>query len=141
MTIALDYQSSRRLRYGDLIGKALAPTITGAAVLYNFVLCFVNTNLHGIAPSVVISTEIVLIGLAIGLVWNRSQTLSVILVLLAAYFYAVMLIRFELDPKVLRDVLIPIAFYFLGRHFGSLRAADRLVLVLLIVALGVALWE
>jgi putative polymerase len=138
---ALCYQTARRLRFGDAIGKWLAPVITSVAVLYNFLLCFVNTNLHGIGPSIVISTEIALIGMALGLVWNRSYTLYVILLLLAAYFYTVMLIRFELDPIVLRNVLIPIAFYFLGRHFGSVRTADRLVLVLLAIALGVALWE
>src|SRR5262249_19037576 len=108
---------------------------------YNFVLCFLNTKLHGIGSSTVISVEVALIGMALGLVWNRSRTLYVILVLLAAYFYAIMLVRFEFDPKVLRDVLIPIAFYFLGRHFGSVSAADRLVTVLLLIALGVALWE
>jgi putative polymerase len=141
MTIALSYTKARQPRYGDVIGKWLAPIITSAAVLYNFFLCFINTKLHSIGPSTVISVEIALVAIAFGLVWNRSRTLYVILVLLAAYFYIVMLIRFELDPKILRDVLIPIAFYFLGRHFGSVRCADRLVLVLLVIALGVALWE
>ena len=140
-TIALDYEKARQLRYGDALGKWLAPVIISAAVLYNFLLCFVNTKLHGISPSTVISVEIALVGMALGLVWNRSRTLYVILVLLAAYFYTLMLIRFEFDPKILRDVLIPIAAYFLGRYFGSVRTADRLVLVLLLIAFGVALWE
>src|SRR5262249_11906748 len=140
-TTAFGSETAPRLRYGDVIGQWLAPVITSAAVLYNFVLCFVNTKLHGVSSSTLISVEIALIGMALGLVWNRSRTLYVILVLLAAYFYAVMLVRFEFDPIVLRDVLIPIAFYFLGRHFGSVRTADKLVTVLLLTALGVALWE
>jgi putative polymerase len=126
-TIAPRYQAAPRLRYGEVIGKWLAPSITSAAVLYNFLLCFINMKLHGIASSFVISVEIALVGMAFGLAWNQSRTLYLILLSVAAYFYAVMLIRFEFDPLVLRDVLIPIAFYFLGRYFGSVRTADRLV--------------
>jgi putative polymerase len=140
-TSVFDSETARRLRYGDVLGPRLAPIITSAAVLYNFVLCFVNTKLYGIGSSTVISVEIALVGMALGLVSNRSRELYVILVLLAAYFYAVMLVRFEFDPTILRDVLIPVAFYFLGRHFGSVRNADRLVTVLLLIALAVALWE
>jgi putative polymerase len=118
-----------------------APVVTFAAVLYNFLLCFVNTTLLGIGPSTVISAEIVLIGLALGLVFNRTRTLYVILSLVAAYFYSVMLVRFEFDAKILRDILIPVAFFFLGCYLGSLRAADRLVTMLIYIALGAALFE
>jgi putative polymerase len=128
-------------RYLQATGELLAPVIAFAAVLYNFVLCFVNTKLHGVDPGIVISTEIVLIAAAFILVWNCSRTLYVILILVAAYFYAVMLVRSEFDAKILRDILIPIAFFFLGRHLGSLRSADKLVTVLLVVALSVALFE
>ena len=60
---------------------------------------------------------------------------------MTAYFFALMLIRSEFDPKIARDLLIPIAFFFLGSYLGSLRSADRLVTVLIFVALGVALFE
>jgi putative polymerase len=128
-------------RCAQAIGRALAPIVTGAAVLYNFVLCFVNTNLFGITPDVVVSSEIMLIAMAFGLIWNCSIRLYAILLLLAAYFFIVMLFRSQFDPKIVRDLLIPIVFFFMGRYLGSLRSADRLVTLLTLIALGAALFE
>lgn len=145
MTGSIEWEQSRatfgRGTYGQSIGETLAAVLTFTAVLYNCFLCFVDTAVHRISPAVVISAEIVLIGSALSLVWPRSMRLNVILVTLAAYFYTVMMIRAQFDPKILRDVLIPIAFFFLGCHFGTLRLADRLVTTLIIVALADALFE
>jgi len=52
-----------------------------------------------------------------------------------------MVIRSEFDPKILRDLLIPIVFFFVGRSLGCTRSADRLVTFLIIVALSFALFE
>lgn len=130
-----------RAEYGLTIADGFAPLLTLTAVLYNFLLCFASTVFFTITPAVVVSAEIILIGAALAMVWRRSFTLNAILVALAAYFYTVMMIRSQFDPKILRDVLIPIAFFFLGCHFGTLRAADRLVTLLVIVTLGFALFE
>jgi putative polymerase len=123
------------------IGERLGPILTLLAVLYNFFLCFTNTMLFTISPAVVISAEVILIGSALIMVWYRSFTLNAILIAMAAYFYTVMMIRSQFDPKILRDLLIPIVFFFLGCHFGTLRVADRLVSLLIIVAFAVALFE
>lgn len=130
-----------RVDYGPTIAETFAAILTLTAVLYNCLLCLVNAEIHNINPAVVILTEIVLISSALCMVWPRSSTLNMILVVLAAYFYTIMMIRSQFDPKILRDVLIPIAFVFLGCHFGTLRLADRLVTILIIVALADALFE
>jgi putative polymerase len=52
-----------------------------------------------------------------------------------------MLTRAEFDPKIIHDVLIPVAFFFMGSYLGSLRAADKLVTILIAVAVGAALFE
>jgi len=130
-----------RAEYGLTIGERLGPILALLAVLYNCFLCFANTVFFTISPAVVISAEVILIGSALAMVWYRSLALNAILVALAAYFYTVMMIRSQFDPKILRDVLIPIAFFFLGCHFGTLRLADRLVTLLIIVAVSVALFE
>jgi putative polymerase len=96
------------------IEHTLAPVVILAAVVFNFVLCFVDTNLFRIGASAVISTEIVLIGMAFGLIWHRSVTLYDILLLVTAYFFVVMVFRANFDPKILHDLLIPIAFFFVG---------------------------
>jgi putative polymerase len=126
---------------GLTIGERLGPILTLMAVLYNCFLCFSNTVFLTISPAVVISAEIILIGSALTMVWYRSFTLNAIMVAIAAYFYTVMMIRSQFDPKILRDVLIPVAFFFLGCHFGTLRVADRLVTLLIVVALADAMFE
>jgi putative polymerase len=82
-----------------------------------------------------------LIGVALGITWYRSYTLYAILLASTAYFFAVMLIRSEIDPKIARDFLIPIVFFFVGDQLGSLRLADRMVTLLIVIALGVAAFE
>lgn len=130
-----------RARYGVAIGEILGPILTFTAVIYNCLLCFANTKIHSISPALVVSAEVVLVGAALSLVWHRSFLLNALLVALASYFYTIMMIRSQFDPKILRDVLIPISFYFLGCHFGTLRLADRLVTLLIIVAFADALFE
>jgi putative polymerase len=121
--------------------STLAITVVCATVLFNLVLCFVNTTLFGIGTNAVVATEIVLIGVALGITWYRSYTLYAILLASTAYFFAVMLIRSEIDPKIARDFLIPIVFFFVGDQLGSLRLADRMVTLLIVIALGVAAFE
>ena len=49
---------------------------------------------------------------------SRSR-LAHIFLLLAAYFFIVMVVRYEFDPKILRDLLIPFVFFFMGSYLGS----------------------
>jgi putative polymerase len=121
--------------------RTLAPFVVFAAVIFNFVLCFVNTKLFSVNTNVVISCEIVLTATAFGLIWNRGGVLYVILCFLATYFFAVMLIRSNFDPKIVRDLLIPFVFFFMGSYLGSLRSSDRLVTLLIVLSLGTSLLE
>ena len=121
--------------------QTLAVFIVMATALFNLTLCFVNTTLFGIGINLVIGSEIALIAIALALTWYRGYAWYVVLLLLTAYFFAVMLIRSEFDAKIVRDLLIPIVFFFLGSHLGSLRSADRLVTTLIFIALGAALFE
>jgi putative polymerase len=111
------------------------------AVLLNFALCFVDTNLFRIGNGAVILCEILLIAIAFGLIWYRGTALYTFLLVLSAYFFSVMLVRSDFDPKIVRDFLIPFVFFFLGNYLGSLRSCDRLVTVVIVLALGAALFE
>src|ERR1043165_4976483 len=110
--------------YTRILESLAASGVVVAAVIYNFVLCFVDTNLFGVSPTIVISCEAALLGTAFALIWYRTPNLYVILTLVAVYFFTVMVIRSEFDAKILRDCLIPIAFVFLGVYLGSVRSAD-----------------
>lgn len=121
--------------------QALAAAVVLAAVLFNWVLCFVNTTLFAVSVSQVIGAEAAVIGLALALVWYRGYSLYAILLVLTGYLFVVMLVRSEFDAKIARDLLIPVTFFFLGSYLGSLRLADRLVTLLICIALGTALFE
>ncbi len=121
--------------------RTLAPLIVCAAVLFNFALCFVDTKLFSISSRVVISCEIGVIATAFGLIWYRGTAFYVILSFLGVYLFTVMLTRYDFDPKLVRDLLIPITFYFLGSYLGSVSQCDKLVAFLIFLVLGVGLFE
>jgi putative polymerase len=123
------------------IDRRLAPFVVLAAVIFNFILCFIDTNVFTINASVVISCEIVLIATAFSLICYREIFLYEIFLVLAAYFFTVMLVRFDFDPKILRDLLIPFVFFRMGCYLGSVRWCDRLVTSLIVLTLGAALFE
>jgi putative polymerase len=127
--------------YAQTIGRSLAPWVVFATVLMNFVLCFVHTNVFRVNPGIVIACEIVLVALAFSLIWYRGTALYIFLLVIAAYFFSVMLVRSDFDPKIIRDLLIPFVFFFLGCYLGSVRSCDRLVTFLILLALGSALVE
>jgi putative polymerase len=133
--------SAAEPNYAQAIGRTLAPLVVFAAVLLNFVLCFIDTNVFRVNPLVVISSEILLIATAFSLIWYRSTVLYIFLLVLSVYFFSVMLVRSDFDPKIIRDLLIPFVFFFLGNYLGSVRSCDRLVTLLILLALGSALFE
>jgi putative polymerase len=121
--------------------QLVASTVVFLAVLFNFILCFVNTTLFAVSANIVMGVEVGLLGIALGLIWYRGYDLYAVVLLMTAYFFVVMLARLEFDPKILRDLLIPIIFFFLGTRLGSVRHADRLVTMLIFAALAAALFE
>lgn len=121
--------------------RLLAPAIVFCAVVFNFVLCFVDSNIFGISERTVIFCEIALIAAAFGLVWYSASTLYLILLGVSAYFFTVMVFRANFDAKIIHDVLLPFAFFFLGSRLGSTRSADRLVFILIVAVLATSLFE
>lgn len=51
------------------------------------------------------------------------------------------LLRGEFDPKGMRDLLIPILFFCLGRNFADIRIADRMLKIILVVVALFGLFE
>ncbi|MBI1868560.1 MAG: surface polysaccharide polymerase [Methylocystis sp.] len=118
-----------------------AAIIVLAALMYNFVFCFANTNLFGVGAGLVMATEVCLLGLAFLLL---APDCGAILVIVGAYLsYALFLSALQgvLDLKAIRDILIPIIFLFLGRRLGELTIADRLVTICVWIVLVVGLLE
>ncbi len=112
-----------------------------AAILFNFALCFVNTNLFRTGAGVVIGCEVALIGMTLALVMSRAFDLFVILAVYVAYTLFLAALQGSFDPKPARDLMIPVIFYFAARQLGSREDGDRLVWASIWIVLAVGLFE
>jgi putative polymerase len=103
-----------------------------AALSFNFALCFVNTNIAAVSNLHVIGCEFAILTLTLAAAYSGSSAGGICLMsLLTLYLTFLALMRGIGSPqspdiKIVRDFLIPVAFFWLGRTV-SLRQADRIV--------------
>lgn len=119
----------------------IAPALVIAALTFNLVLSFVNASIAPINATYVIAVELAILGAAALMVASKSENFYFIALAVLAWLFFAMIVRTSFDAKCIRDAFIPVIFFLLGRHFGSLKSADGLVtFALLIVTVG-ALFE
>lgn len=104
-----------------------AAALVFGGLIFNFVLCIVNAKLLGINAAIVMLAEMVLIGASLALMARDARTLTVVLVAFLSYAAFLSAMRSSVDMKAIRDVIIPVTFFFFGRRFGSASMGDRLV--------------
>lgn len=131
---------SRRAVAPDWRARALSAVVIGA-ILFNFALCFVNTNLFRTGAGIVIGCEMALIGVTLALLAGRNFDLFVILGVYVAYTLFLAALQGSFDPKPARDLMIPVIFYFAARELGSREDGDRLVQAAVWIVLVVGLFE
>ena len=124
----------------DVRAKILSAVVI-CTILFNFALCFVNTNLFRTGAGVVIGCEMALIGIMLALLITRSFDLFVILGVYVAYTLFLAALQASFDPKPARDLMIPVIFYFAARELGSREDGDRLVRLSVWIVLIVGLLE
>ncbi len=108
---------------------------------FNLILAFANTNVFRISESYVILSELLLLSAGLALALSRKATLYVVLALFLSYMAFILSFRPELDLKAIRDILIPIVFYFLGAKFQKIEDVDRLVWLSTGLVLTIGLFE
>lgn len=108
---------------------------------FNFALAFINTNVARISETHVILSELVLLSAGLALAANRKASLYTVLVLFFGYMTLILALRPEFDQKAIRDIIIPIAFYFIGRGMRSIEDADRLIIICAVIVVSVGLFE
>ncbi|WP_346900475.1 UDP-phosphate alpha N-acetylglucosaminyltransferase [uncultured Roseibium sp.] len=104
-------------------------------------LAVVNTNITGIRDSHVMLSEMVLISVGLLLALDRRASLYIVLTLYLSYMAFILSLRPELDLKAIRDILIPLVFYSLGRKVERIEDADRIVFLSAYLVLTVGLFE
>lgn len=118
--------------------QAIILAVLVGALTFNMFLCLANTVAFPVRDTLVMGSELLLIAAAFAMGASLSATLYLILGVFLAYMALIMALRPALDLKAVRDFLIPIAFYTLGRRYPDPRIADRAALIsgVIVVAFG-----
>lgn len=114
-----------------------------AATVFNAALCFLFTlGLPVGSAAVVAACEVLISTTALILARNAITDRAMLAMLvLVGYLLALSLLRQGSGPKIVRDLMIPFVYYFLGAASGTPERVDRLVRVLLLIVLAVAVLE
>jgi putative polymerase len=122
--------------------------IVSAALSFNFFLCFINTNVATVSTFHVIVAELFIISVTF-LVCFRMIGAQQFIVILMIFLYllflaiarAILAMDGKVDLKIIRDFMIPVAFFLLGTGVRDMRTADATVFGLAIVVVGAAIFE
>ncbi|MDX3928574.1 MAG: UDP-phosphate alpha N-acetylglucosaminyltransferase [Shinella sp.] len=125
----------------SVIRLAVVAIVIGALV-FNLLLCFANTRIMRISDSYVILAEMAIVGVAFLVAMTRRSTLYLLIAVFVSYMLLLFMLRGGVvNLKSIRDILIPIAFYFVGMRMRDLRLADRLVVASAAIVVGIGLFE
>ncbi len=123
------------------IGGNTAILLVIAALTFNLGLSFVNASVFPVNATYVIAVELCIIGAATIMIASRSESFFFIALAVLSWFCFAMVARSNFDAKCIRDAFIPIIFFLLGRHYGSLKSGDRVVAIALLIVTAGALFE
>ncbi len=122
--------------------RLLAVVTVIAALVFNFFLCFVNTRVMHITDGYVMLSEMMIVGTVFIVASTRRAPLYLLLGLFVSYMLLIFALRGgQLNLKSVRDILIPIAFYFAGARLRDPRLGDRLVLASGLIVIAAGLFE
>jgi putative polymerase len=129
------------LPFRDRLHDRASIALVLAALTFNAVLCFINTVLFPVNELLVMALELLIVTAALLFALDRRPEPYLVLALFLSYAFLIMAMRPMFDPKAIRDFMIPIAFYLLGRRRPSLVVADRTALVSGLIVLAFGLFE
>jgi len=109
--------------------------------LFNLLLAFINTNITGISEGHVKLSEMVLLSCALLLALDRRVSLYAVLAIYLTYITFLTSLRPEMDLKAIRDILIPVTFYFIGRKMRTIEDVDKLVFLCAALVISLGLFE
>lgn len=121
-------------------GRVAFAVLIGALV-FNAALCFLNTAGFPVSGGTVMGAEVAIIALTLGFALDERPGPWLILAGLVTYGLLLVVLRGSTDVKGIRDFLIPVVFYNLGRRSPDLRSADRAVLASGVIVVVMGLFE
>jgi putative polymerase len=135
--VSLEERSGRAVR--SLYLLAMIAVLGG--LINNAFLCFVNTRVMAVHDGYVMIGELICIGCALIVAMDRKIGLYLGFSVFLAYMLLLFALRHQFDPKPIRDILIPFAFYFAGARLGSMRLADTIVTTSVVIVVVMGLFE
>lgn len=140
-------RADRVLADSPNLGRVANALIIGT-ISFNAVLCFLNTRGVAISNVHVMMCEALLISATVLACRNHLRFIDVsVLALIVAYTVMISALRYAnapaegFDPKISRDLIIPVAFFLLGKALNDVDAADRAVFTATAVLLIFAVFE
>lgn len=116
--------------------------IVVSSVVYQAFLAGLHTHVLRTSALYVAAAEFLLyLGCLLVLARRIRMTFAALATLVMAYLLLLSIFRDGLDFKGFRDVLIPLLFYWLGRHIGDIAYADRVLKGIVVVVLAFAFFE
>lgn len=112
--------------------------------IFNLLLCFVNTNIFPTNATTAALAELVVISACIGIITltrSGDRSLFFITIIAMGANFSVLFFTRGIDPKPVRDLLIPIVFFTMGTIIHSKTFSSRIVSFLIILTLLVGLIE
>lgn len=123
------------------LNHLLIPVAVIGGLTFNFVLCFVNTRITPTWELYVMMSEMVLVMCAFAATLDRRMGIYAFLGIFVAYMAMLFTFRGQADAKAVRDIVIPVVFFFMGVKASDLALADRLVAVAVAIVIAFGLFE
>lgn len=133
--------AAERIPFRDRLHPAATLAILLAALIFNAAFCFANTSLFAVNDTMVMGAEAMILAAAFSFALGRGLGLYVLLAAFISYCAVLMALRPMIDPKAVRDILIPIAFFAMGRRMPDPRLADRAALWSGVIVVAMGLFE
>ena len=130
------------LRADALASTKSVSVIVIGSVVYQALLALMHTHFFRASSLAVAAAEFLIYLACVLVLAKRIRLESVTIVaLVLAYLFLLSIFRNALEFKGFRDVMIPLLFYWLGRHVADIGYADRILKVLVGVVLAVGFFE
>lgn len=129
-------------RQDALVSTKSITAILIASVVYQAVLAFAHTHFYRASALAVAAAEFAIYLACVFVLAKRIRLEFVAIVaLVLAYLFLLSIFRNALEFKGFRDVVIPLLFFWLGRHVADIGYADRVLKLLVGVVLIFGFFE
>lgn len=117
-------------------------TIVTLSLIYQIILCFINTKIFNISTAIVALFEFAIYALLVFSISKKiPKYIGLMLIVFIVNFAFCFLIRGALDPKGIRDYLIIILFFWFGYTAGNETLVNKLLLITTSIVLIIGLFE